>query len=230
MRAAFQPCSPPSPMALDRLDRAEEPNLAWTHLAEPGLMPQTSQEHFPSRFLWRQWKPCANRETRSEAVQWPSSLHLLSAVNYKHHIQEPSSKKNKSSQTNPAINFQSMNLNKSIDLYQYNLFVTDQNRNKSLRSSLHYITKSETSQVLVKMILHINTAQNLLYFAVSPGGPKLCSIKVPTAHAELSLLEPGSLASLTGKPFKWNYTGFTERGGKGQNLCAAMPCLTCANL
>jgi len=60
------------------------------------------------------------------------------------------------------------------------------------------------------MILCIYTAQDLLYFALSPGGPKLCGIpKVPTACAELTL-GPGSLARLTGKACKWNYTGFTN--------------------
>lgn len=69
--------------------------------------------------------------------------------------------------------------------------MTDQNRNKRLRSSLHYFTRSEMSQVLTKMMLHNNTAQDLLYFAGSPGDPQLCGIpKVPTACAELSLLGP----------------------------------------
>lgn len=95
--------------------------------------------------------------------------------------------------------------------------MNDQNRNKRLRSCIHFFTKSETIWVLIKIMLHINTAEGLLHFQ----NPKLCD----TACAELSL--PGSLPRLTEKPFKWNYSGFTKWG---RIDCAAMPCLTCAGL
>lgn len=96
--------------------------------------------------------------------------------------------------------------------------MNDQNRNKRLRSFIHFLTKSEITGLLIKMVLHINTAEDLLHFQ----SPKLCdSPKVPTAWAELSL--PGSLWRLTEKPFKWNYSGFTKWRRRKWTDCSGCP-------
>lgn len=50
----------------------------------------------------------------------------------------------------------------------------------------------------------------------------------PQSPHQLSL--PGSLARLTEKPFKWNYSGLTKWRRRKWADCAAMPCLTCASL
>lgn len=99
--------------------------------------------------------------------------------------------------------------------------MNDQNRNKKLRSSIHFITKSETTWVLITTTLHINTAEDLLHFVSQ-------ALWHPRSPHQLSL--PGSLARLTEKPFKQNYSGLTKWRRRKWTECAAMPCLTCASL
>lgn len=186
----------------------------------PWLNAMIKPETFLTRFLWRQWKLCQQGNQEWSCSVAKVSAFAFSSVTSITSRSQGARERKAASQILPSV-FRVCILNKAIDLYQYNSFVTNQNRNTMLRPFFHYITKSKVrclSKQYSTATQHRSTST-----LQSPGGSKFHGIpEVFTIYVKLSLLWPGSPASLTGIHFKWNYT---VSQWKGQSLCAALPLL-----